>query len=89
VRETFFRKDFKTYKEFFHLIVIDAFLQRGRMINTKWEIQYEEKLMEEILIYSPNDEVYKVEIGKVSENDEFVFVEYNLLYEAPNGWVEV
>lgn len=89
IRVAILRNKLKEWQEFFILVSWDAFLKYGTPLTPYWSVEFQEELLDNIYIYSPDDDLYKIELGKIEQNPEYIFVEYVLYQMVPNGWVEI
>lgn len=89
IRTVSLRLPLREYQEFFVLVTWDAFLSIGHIINQYWTIDFEMNLMDEIYVFSPNDDLYKIVLGKIKQGKDLVMVDYQVYHLVPNGWIEV
>lgn len=81
-----YSKEFKNYETLFHLIVIDVANRYGIFIDERTQIDYTSDLLGSITMITHRDERYKIELGKVKEEENVIRVEFEVLYETPIGF---
>jgi hypothetical protein len=81
-----YTRTFEKYETLFHLVLIDVSLLFGIYVFEDTLIDYTTDLMGSMTIVNPNGECYKVEFGRIKEDEEFILVEFDVYYETPNGF---